>query len=100
MLELFGIAKNLSRRQSGPEQQHDVAANDRSEWVLEESSLREESLINSRDQNSPRGVQTTRPNFRVAVLLKYRSNAHDGVEGTYTDDPGPIGLLRKLLGGR
>ena len=41
-----------------------------------------------------------RPNFRVAVLLKYRSNAHDGVEETYTDDPGPIGLLRKLLGGR
>ena len=35
-----------------------------------------------------------------AVLLKYRSNAHDGVQGTYADDPGPIGLLRKLLGGR
>ena len=47
-----------------------------------------------------RGLQTTRPNFRVAVLLKYRSNAHDAVEGTYADDPGPIGLLRKLLGGR
>ena len=46
------------------------------------------------------GLQTTRPNFRVAVLLKYRSNAHDGVEGTYADDPGPIGSLRKLLGGR
>ena len=46
------------------------------------------------------GLQTTRPNFRVAVLLKYRSNAHDVVEGTYADDPGPIGLLRKLLGGR
>ncbi|EOD27629.1 hypothetical protein EMIHUDRAFT_235497 [Emiliania huxleyi CCMP1516] len=42
----------------------------------------------------------TRPNFRVAVLLKYRSNAHDVVEGTYADDPGPIGSLRKLLGGR
>ena len=27
------------------------------------------------------GLQTTRPNFRVAVLLKYRSNAHDVVEG-------------------
>ena len=37
---------------------------------------------------------------RVAVLLKYRSNAHDVVEGTYADDPGPIGSLRKLLGGR
>ncbi|EOD23317.1 hypothetical protein EMIHUDRAFT_255002 [Emiliania huxleyi CCMP1516] len=36
----------------------------------------------------------------VAVLLKYRSNTHDVVEGTYADDPGPIGLLRKLLGGR
>ena len=36
------------------------------------------------------GLQTTRPNFIVAVLLKYRSNAHDGVEGTYADDdPGP-----------
>ena len=46
------------------------------------------------------GLQTTRPNFRVAVLLKYRSNAHDVVEGTYADDPGPIGSLRKLLGGR
>ena len=46
------------------------------------------------------GLQTTRPNFRVAVLLKYRSNAHDAVEGTYADDPGPIGSLRKLLGGR
>ena len=46
------------------------------------------------------GLQTTRPNFRVAVLLKYRSNAPDVVEGTYADDPGPIGLLRKLLGGR
>ncbi|EOD04254.1 hypothetical protein EMIHUDRAFT_221398 [Emiliania huxleyi CCMP1516] len=43
---------------------------------------------------------TTRPNFRVAVVLKYRSNAHDVVEGTYADDPGPIGSLRKLLGGR
>ena len=32
----------------------------------------------------------------VAVLLKYRSNAHDVVEGTYADDPGPIGLLSKL----
>ena len=41
-----------------------------------------------------------RPNFRVEVLLKYRSNAHDVVEGTYADDTGPIGLLRKLLGGR
>ena len=30
----------------------------------------------------------------------YRSNAHDVVEGSYADDPGPIGLLRKLLGGR
>ena len=29
-----------------------------------------------------------------------RSNAHDVVEGTYADDPGPIGSLRKLLGGR
>ena len=28
------------------------------------------------------GLQTTRPNFRVAVVLKYRSNAHDVVEGT------------------
>jgi len=46
------------------------------------------------------GLQTTRPNFRVAVLLKYRSNAHDVVQGTYADDPGPIGSLRKLLGGR
>ena len=46
------------------------------------------------------GLQTTRPNFRVAVLLKYRSNAHDVVEGTYADDPGPIGSLRKLLGDR
>ena len=46
------------------------------------------------------GLQTTRPNFRVAVLLKYRSNAHDVVEGTCADDPGPIGSLRKLLGGR
>ena len=48
------------------------------------------------------GLQTTRPNFifRVAVLLKYRSNAHDVVEGTYADDPGPIGSRRKLLGGR
>ena len=46
------------------------------------------------------GLQTTRPNFIVAVLLKYRSNAHDGVEGTYADDLGPIGSLRKLLGGR
>ena len=46
------------------------------------------------------GLQTTRPNFRVAVLLKYRSNAHDVVEGTYADDPGPIGSLRKLLGAR
>ena len=46
------------------------------------------------------GLQTTRPNFRVAVLLKYRSNAHDVVEGTYADDTGPIGSLRKLLGGR
>ena len=36
-------------------------------------------------------------NFRVAVLLKYRSNAHDVVEGRYADDPGPIGSLRKLL---
>ncbi|EOD31871.1 hypothetical protein EMIHUDRAFT_231312 [Emiliania huxleyi CCMP1516] len=36
----------------------------------------------------------------VAVVLKYRSNAHDVVEGTYADDPGPIGSLRKLLGGR
>ncbi|EOD22668.1 hypothetical protein EMIHUDRAFT_240010 [Emiliania huxleyi CCMP1516] len=37
-----------------------------------------------------------------AVLLKYRSNAHDVVReaGTYADDPGPIGSLRKLLGGR
>jgi len=34
------------------------------------------------------------------VLLKYRSNAHDVVEGTYADDPGPIGSLRRLLGGR
>ena len=46
------------------------------------------------------GLQTTRPNFRVAVPLKYRSNAHDGVQGTYADGPGPTGLLRKLLGGR
>ena len=46
------------------------------------------------------GLQTTRPKFRVAVLLKYRSNAHDVVQGTYADDPGPIGSLRKLLGGR
>ena len=46
------------------------------------------------------GLQTTRPNFRVAVLLKYRSNAHDVVQGTYADDPGPIGSLRKLLRGR
>ena len=46
------------------------------------------------------GLQTTRPNFRVAVLLKYGPNAHDVVEGTYADDPGPIGSLRKLLGGR
>ena len=44
------------------------------------------------------GLQTTRPNFRVVALLKYRSNAHDVVEGTYADDPGPIGSLRKLLG--
>ena len=36
----------------------------------------------------------------LAVLLKYRSNAPDVVEGTYADDPGPIGSLRKLLGGR
>ena len=46
------------------------------------------------------GLQTTRPNFRVAVLLKYRSNAHDVVEGSCDDDPGPIGLLKGLLGGR
>ena len=35
-----------------------------------------------------------------AVLLKYGSNAHDVVEGTHADDPGPIGSLRKLLGDR
>ena len=46
------------------------------------------------------GLHTTRTNFRAPVLLKYRSNAHDGVEGTYADDSGPIGSLRKLLGGR
>ena len=46
------------------------------------------------------GLQTTRPNFRVAVVLKYRSNAPAVVEGTYADAPGPTGSLTKLLGGR
>ena len=46
------------------------------------------------------GLQTTRPNFRVAVLLKYRSNDDYVVEGACADDPGPIDSLRKLLGGR
>ena len=47
------------------------------------------------------GLQTTRPNFRVAVLLKYRSNAHDVVEGdiAYTGYPriAGIGTCKNLI---
>jgi len=42
----------------------------------------------------------TRPNFRVAVLLKYRSNAHDVVEGTYADDPGRPDWFAQKASGR
>ena len=37
------------------------------------------------------GLQTTRPNFRVAVLLKYRSNAHDVVRGHMLTIPARLG---------